>query len=216
MEDLQNYLNTIRRDFSDQPLNQHSVDAHPLTQFGRWFEEAVNAQILDPYAMSLSTVNTEGQPSNRIVYLRNVNEEGFVFYTNYKSRKAHHIQHNDKVALTFFWAEIDRQIRIEGVVKKMSKERSDIYFAQRPRESQIGAWASPQSTKIKSREELEELVTFYTQKFNNSEVYRPLHWGGYTVVPHFYEFWQGRPNRLHDRLTYTKEGKKWSLNRLAP
>lgn len=216
MEELQNYLNSIRRDFADKPLNQSSVADNPFLQFGIWFEEAVNAQILDPYAMSISTVSKEGQPSTRIVYLRHISEEGMVFYTNYTSHKGENISDNNKIALNFFWGEIERQIRVEGVVKKVSDEMSDSYFAKRPRESQIGAWASNQSTVIKGREELEDLVKHYTNKFKDQNVPRPPHWGGYIVEPRIFEFWQGRPSRLHDRLVYTRKGESWIISRLAP
>ncbi len=216
MEELQNYLNAIRRDFADKPLNEDSVNKNPFLQFSVWFEEAVNAQILDPYAMSLSTVNKEGQPSTRIVYLRHISEEGLFFYTNYTSHKGEDISHHNKVAINFFWGELERQIRVEGVVRKVSEEMSDTYFSKRPRESQIGAWASDQSSEINNRTELEELVKHFTEKFKDKEVPRPPHWGGYIIEPQKFEFWQGRPSRLHDRLVYSKEGSSWLINRLAP
>lgn len=216
MEELQNYLNAIRRDFADKPLNEESANNNPFIQFGVWFEEAVNAQLLDPYAMSVSTVNKEGQPSTRIVYLRHISEEGLVFYTNYSSHKGEDISVNNKVAINFFWGELERQIRVEGVVRKVSEEMSDTYFSKRPRESQIGAWSSDQSSKINNRAELEELVKHFTEKFKNKEVPRPPHWGGYIIEPQKFEFWQGRPSRLHDRLVYSKEGSDWLVNRLAP
>jgi len=216
MEDLQNYLNSIRRDFADKPLNQSSVAANPFLQFGVWFEEAVNSQILDPYAMSISTVSKEGQPSTRIVYLRHISEEGLVFYTNYTSHKGENISDNNKIALNFFWGELERQIRVEGLVKKVNTEMSDSYFAKRPRESQIGAWASNQSAVIKNREELEDLVKHYTNKFKDQDVPRPPHWGGYIVEPQVFEFWQGRSSRLHDRLIYARKEDNWNISRLAP
>lgn len=215
-EDLVNYLNEIRRDFAGKPLNEDSVELDPLIQFGIWFEEAVNAQILDPSAMSVTTVNPIGQPSTRIVYMRGINKKGFVFYTNYNSEKGRDLAENNKVALNFFWGGLERQVRVEGEVSKISKEDSDVYFAQRPRESQIGAWASSQSEILDDRKSLEERVVYFTEKFKDIEVARPPHWGGYIVYPTRIEFWQGRPNRLHDRIVYTKSDEDWKQSRLSP
>lgn len=216
MEDLQNYLNSIRRDFADKSLDEKSINKNPFLQFETWFEEAVNSQILDPYAMSISTVNKKGQPSTRIVYLRFISEEGLVFYTNYNSHKGTDLTINNKVAINFFWGELERQIRVEGAVSRVSDEMSDSYFEKRPRESQIGAWASEQSSLIQNREELEEKVAFYTNKYKDQPIPRPPHWGGYIVKPSLFEFWQGRPNRLHDRLVYHKYDSNWKINRIAP
>lgn len=214
-EDIQNYLNEIRRDFSGKPLTKESVDSNPFNQFDIWFEEAVNAQILDPQAMSISTVDVNGQPATRIVYLRGI-DDGFIFYTNYNSHKANDIEVNNKVALNFLWRALDRQIRIDGVVEKVSEEKSDEYFSKRPRESQIGAWASAQSSELNSREELEQKVADFTKQYEEQEVPRPPYWGGYVVKPSRIEFWQGRPNRLHDRILFEKRGEDWSLKRLSP
>lgn len=216
MEDLQNYLNSIRRDFADKPFDENSISKTPSQQFQVWFEEAVNSQILDPYAMSLSTVNKEGQPSTRIVYMRNISEEGFTFYTNYDSDKGKDITENNKVSLNFLWGALERQIRINGVVEKVSDVISDEYFAGRPRESKIGAWASSQSEELESREQLEEKVTLFTNKFKDQEVPRPKNWGGYIVRHTQIEFWQGRSNRLHDRLLYIKSADSWKIKRLSP
>jgi pyridoxamine 5'-phosphate oxidase len=215
-EDIINYLNVIRRDFAGKPLDENSVDKNPIEQFQIWFEEAVNAQLLDPYAMSITTINMDGQPSTRIVYMRGIKEGGFIFYTNYHSKKGQSLKNNKFVSLNFFWGELERQIRIEGKVSKVSKDESDTYFAQRPRESQIGAWASNQSEKIKDRAELEKRVTYYSKKFKGIDVPRPPHWGGYLVSPTKIEFWQGRPNRLHDRIVFTKSGSDWVKSRLSP
>lgn len=215
-EDIVNYLNEIRRDFSGKPLTEDSVHKNPIEQYAIWFEEAVNAQLLDPYAMALTTVNLNGQPSTRIVYMRGIKSEGFVFYTNYSSDKGKDLALNNKVALNFFWGELERQIRVEGIVEKVSEADSDTYFAQRPRESQIGAWASSQSEEITDRKQLEDQVAFYTSKFDGIEVSRPAHWGGYVVKPTKVEFWQGRASRLHDRIIYTKNGDDWRQSRVSP
>ncbi len=216
MEVLKNYLNAIRRDFADKPFTEKLANKNPFKQFETWFEEAVNVQILDPFAMAVSTVNKEGQPSTRIVYLRDITENGFIFYTNYSSKKGQDLLINNKISLNFFWGELERQIRIEGEVKKVNEQLSDDYFSKRPRESQIGAWASLQSETITSRKELEDKVKFYTNKFKNKTVPRPKHWGGYIVTPHRIEFWQGRPSRLHDRLVYRRVGLNWEITRVSP
>lgn len=215
-EDLKNYLSEIRRDFAGKPLNEDSVAENPIDQFQIWMEEAINAQLLDPYAMSVSTVAENGQPSTRIVYLRDIYPEGFIFYTNYDSQKGKNISKNNKVALNFLWSELERQIRVEGEVEKLNEEASDVYFAKRPRESQIGAWASNQSQLIKNRQALEDKVIFYTDKFKGIPIPRPAHWGGYLVKPSKIEFWQGRPSRLHDRIVYAKNGERWEQSRLCP
>lgn len=217
MEDLKNFINSIRRDFSGKPLNEDSVDANPFNQYQVWFEEAVSAQVVDPYAMSIATVGKDMQPSLRLVYLRDISENGFVFYTNYGSQKARNITENNKVGLNFFWVELERQIRVEGEVVKVNEEMSDAYFNSRPRDSQIGAWASEQSTTISSRQTLEEKVIELTKRFENHPIPRPTNWGGYVVKPSKIEFWQGRPNRLHDRLVYTRNNSdKWEITRIAP
>lgn len=217
MEELKNFVNSIRRDFAGKPLNEDSVDTNPFKQYQVWFEEAVSAQVVDPYAMSVATVGKDMQPSLRLVYLRDISENGFVFYTNYGSQKAEDIAENNKVALNFYWVELERQIRIQGKVFKVSEEMSDAYFNSRPRESQIGAWASAQSTELTSRQVLEEKVIELTKKFENQSIPRPKHWGGYIVQPSKIEFWQGRPNRLHDRLVYTRtETNDWEISRIAP
>lgn len=166
--------------------------------------------------MNISTVDSENRPSSRIVLLRDVNENGFVFYTNYLSRKAKEIKEKNFGAINFFWPELERQIRIKGELEKVSTKVSDDYFALRPRGSQIGAWASPQSSKIESREILEQNEKYFTEKFQNQAVPRPENWGGYLLKPDYFEFWQGRENRLHDRVSYEKKEDNWVIFRLAP
>ena len=216
LEETRSYMNQVRREFSDRPLTEESVDDSPFKQYAVWFKEAVNSEILDPFAMCLSTVGLNGQPSSRIVYMRDILDDGFVFYTNYLSQKGKELLATPKAALNLHWGELDRQIRIEGDVVKVSDEVSDKYFASRPKESQIGAWASAQSDVLTTREELEQHVLKYRERFKDIEVERPEHWGGYILRPTKIEFWQGRASRLHDRIVYTKEGVEWKLERLSP
>ena len=216
LEETRSYMNQVRREFSDRPLTEDSVDDSPFKQYALWFKEAVNSEILDPFAMCLSTVGLNGQPSSRIVYMRDILDDGFVFYTNYLSQKGKELLATPKAALNLHWGELDRQIRIEGEVVKVSEEISDKYFASRPKESQIGAWASAQSDVLTTREELEQHVLKYTERFKDVDVDRPKHWGGYILRPTKIEFWQGRASRLHDRIVYTKEGAEWKLGRLSP
>lgn len=216
LEEVRNYINTVRRDFASKPLSKSELHEDPMEQFATWMEEAVNAQILDPYAMCLSTVNAAGHPSSRIVYWRDVCEDGFVFYTNYNSRKGIEIAANPHAALNFHWSELDRQIRIEGRIKKVSEEMSDKYWATRPRESRIGAWASAQSSIISKPNQLQLSVKELEEKYKDVEVPRPAHWGGYVVIPERLEFWQGRPNRLHDRFVYIRNGEGWAMEQLSP
>ncbi len=216
LEEIKNYMNQVRRDFAERPLTEGSVDNDPFKQYAVWFQEAVNSKILDPYAMCLSTVGLDGQPSSRIVYMRDILDDGFVFYTNYLSQKGKELLSTPKAALNLYWAELERQIRIEGDVVKVSKDISDKYFAGRPKKSQIGAWASLQSDVLTTREELEKRVLNYTELYKDIEVNRPDHWGGYVLKPSKIEFWQGRASRLHDRIVYVKEGAEWKIERLSP
>ncbi len=217
LEDIKNYLNSIRRDFADRPLNEDSVKKNPIDQYAVWFEEAVDSQLLDPYAMCLSTVNKNGKPTSRIVYMRDIINDAFVFYTNYNSQKAGDIQHNPFAALNIHWSELERQIRIEGSIEKVKPEISDAYFEGRPKESKIGAWASKQSDLLENRDALSAKVELFTDKFKNTDdIPRPEFWGGYQLIPNRIEFWQGRPSRLHDRIVFVKEDDKWILQRLNP
>lgn len=216
LEDVRNYINSVRRDFAAKPLDSASLKSDPFEQFAVWIEEAVDSQILDPYAMCVSTVGVDGKPSSRIVYLRDVAEGGFVFYTNYNSHKGTDIDKNAGVALNWHWTEIERQIRVEGKAIKASSEISDAYWNSRPRESQISACLSEQSKEVESREALEALKAEIISKYDGVDIPRPINWGGYTVIPDKVEFWQGRPNRLHDRLVYLKEAAGWRIVRLNP
>jgi pyridoxamine 5'-phosphate oxidase len=209
-------LADIRREYTQMALSKKDVLSNPLKQFDKWFEEALDSKIWEPTAMSLSTAGNKGEVSSRIVLLKHFDEQGFVFYSNYKSRKAIQIKDNNNVALLFFWPELERQIRIEGKTKKLAEHLSDQYFDSRPDSSKIGAWASKQSTKIPDRKYLEKQKADFEKKFRNQKVQRPDYWGGYLVIPYRYEFWQGRENRLHDRIEYQKENNNWKINRLAP
>ncbi len=200
-----------------QSLIETEVEADAITQFGKWWQDAFNSSIDEVNAFTLATATLDGKPSARIVLLKGYDENGFVFFTNYTSNKGNELAHNPRAYLVFFWKELERQIRIEGVVEKVSSEESDSYFASRPEGSRIGAWASPQSTVIEKREVIEENVLKYQQQFSDQPIPRPKHWGGYRVKPGVIEFWQGRSSRLHDRLQYTlQEAGTWKIERLAP
>lgn len=216
MEDLRLYINTLRHDFSKQTLDESQVDKSPFLQFEKWFKEAVDAHVNEPNAMTVATASKSGKPAARILLLRNFNENGFVFYTNYSSRKGEEIGQNPNCALLFFWPELERQVRIEGKLIKQSSAESDLYFNTRPRTSKLGAWTSPQSKVVKNRKELDELYEQMSQRFPSEDVPRPAHWGGYVLQPDSIEFWQGRPSRMHDRILYTLVNGNWKIERLAP
>ena len=215
-EVFRSYINTIRREFADQPLNLEAVSEDPYEFFEKWFDEAVGAEVLDPSAMTLATVNKQGGPGVCVVYMRDITNNGLVFYTNYNSRKGTDLESNPNVSVNFFWVELDQQIRFTGVVEKVSASLSDQYFAKRPRPSQISAWASDQSAAVENREVLDDQFRFYEEKFKDKTVPRPSHWGGYRILPDYIEFWQGRPNRMHDRIVFYKSNGAWSKKRLAP
>ncbi|MGY6521188.1 MAG: pyridoxamine 5'-phosphate oxidase [Mongoliitalea sp.] len=209
-------LADIRIDYTLKSLDISDVDQNPIQQFNRWFEEALRAKVLEANAMNLSTIGKDGFPSSRIVLLKGV-DQGFVFFTNYESSKGKELMENPKVALTFFWPELERQVRIVGRVAKVSSEESDEYFFSRPFSSQIGAWVSPQSKEIPDRAFLEAREAKYSEELRPETIKRPPHWGGYRVSPISLEFWQGRPSRLHDRIHYTLESdNSWTLKRIAP
>lgn len=217
MGDIRNFLQHQSPQFNAGRLLRNNLSADPIEQFKIWFSDVLSADIIEANAMNLATVNDKGQPSSRIVLLKGVDENGFVFFTNYGSRKAKEIAHNPNAALNFFWASLSRQVRVEGTLSKVSEKASDEYFKSRPRLSQLGAIASAQSEIIGSNEVLEERITDLEKEYLNKEISRPKHWGGYILVPHRIEFWIGRPNRLHDRFQYTLEkDKSWLIERLFP
>ena len=205
----------IRKDYQLKSLSELEVNSNPFSQFSSWWDDAVQSEIDEVNAMTLSTITNEGRPSSRIVLLKGFDAKGFIFFSNYNSSKAQQISSNSHVSLLFFWKELERQMRIDGVCSKVSAEESDAYFHSRPIGSRLGAWASPQSEKIKDREVLVQRLASVTQEFG-LDVPRPPHWGGYHVVPTRIEFWQGRSNRLHDRILYEQQELSWQISRLAP
>ncbi|MEX1276400.1 MAG: pyridoxamine 5'-phosphate oxidase [Bacteroidota bacterium] len=206
----------LRREYSMRPLNEQEVDRNPFVQFQHWFDEAVRVETIEPNAMVLATSSPGGLPSARMVLLKGFDELGFLFFTNFESRKAEELHRNPHAALLFYWGELSRQVRIEGEVEAASRDESEEYFRTRPLESRIGAWASKQSSVIPGREYLEERVTRIKQQFPGNDVPLPPFWGGFRVKPAAFEFWQGRENRLHDRLRYSRQGEGWVLERLSP
>ena len=210
-------MDHLRKEYSRETLEISTVLTNPIDQFSRWFEEAIKAEIPEPNAMNLATVNENGRPSSRIVLLKGVEENKFQFYTNYQSRKGKELENNPACALTFYWPELERQVRIEGLSERVADGKSEEYFQSRPRSSQLSAWASPQSTMIKGRVILEQRVLELEKKFEGLKVLpKPYQWGGYQIDPFLIEFWQGRSNRLHDRVQYTKVDSQWHIHCLAP
>jgi pyridoxamine 5'-phosphate oxidase len=218
MDEFVTRLRDDHSDFSKGILDDQIKKVDPMLLFHKWYKEAYEKKCSDPHAVVVSTVSQEMQPSSRVVYMKEVLEEGLVFYTNYDSQKGRELIENPKVAMLFYWDCLERQVRINGVAEKAPQELSDDYFASRPRGSQIGAWASHQSEIIDSREELEQQYVFYENKFEGKTIPRPPFWGGVLVRPTFFEFWQGRPSRLHDRICFSKlmEGNNWEVVRKNP
>jgi pyridoxamine 5'-phosphate oxidase len=209
-------LAAMRRDYTVGGLTKAEMAADPITQFEAWFETAKQGGVHEPNGMVLATVDADGQPSSRVVLLKIVDQRGLAFFTNLESRKGRALAANRKAAATFWWGPLERQVRFEGVIEPVAAAEADTYFQSRPEGSRIGAWASPQSRVIENRTALEALEQAATARFAGGTIPRPPHWGGYRLVPHAAEFWQGRQNRLHDRFRYHRAGDGWTLERLAP
>ena len=207
----------LRREYRYEELVEKNVPSNPIPMFKRWFQEALKAEVLDVNALALASISASGKPSNRIVLLKGLDSRGFTFFTNYESRKGKELRQKPVASLLFFWPQLSRQIRIDGKVSKVSTHESDVYFKTRPRGSQLGAWASNQSQTVPNREYLEARMRALEEKFAGKTIPRPPYWGGFRLVPNTLEFWQGRPNRLHDRLQYQRKGQGgWKISRLAP
>ena len=209
-------LSEIRNEYKYQQLTENNVNHNPFLQLKSWLDEALTSEIHEATAMNLSTVGRDGKPSSRIVLLKELSEAGLTFFTNYESKKGKELFQNPFAAILFFWPELERQVRVEGKVKKVSAGESDEYFKSRPIGSRIGANISPQSQVIPGRELLEKKQLEFAKRFESKEIPRPSHWGGYILVPEMFEFWQGRESRLHDRLRFTKFDGEWKIERLAP
>ena len=216
MELTKENLQNLRQDYRAASLFENEVAADPISQFKSWFSDALQSQLYEPNVMTFATGDSDGKPSARIVLLKGFDENGFVFFTNYDSKKGKDLIENPQAALVFFWAELERQVRIEGVVSKIDSESSESYFHSRPVGSQIGAIASPQSAIIEDRSILEQKVNELTEQYQGSTIPRPENWGGYLVEPKHIEFWQGRSSRLHDRIVYNFVDGQWIISRLAP
>ena len=207
----------LRKEYATQSLMESDVAADPVTQFSQWWQQAINSAIDEVNAMTLATASCDGLPSARIVLLKGFNEEGFIFFTNYKSYKGMQLEENPKACLVFFWKELERQVRVVGLVKKVSLDENDAYFNSRPRYSRIGALVSPQSQVIENRAWIDEAFLKLAEEYKDKDPQRPGHWGGYCIKPIIMEFWQGRPSRLHDRIQYSlEENGAWKIERLAP
>ena len=210
-------ISEIRTEYTKASLDQSTIEKNPIVQFEKWFHEALEAEVMEANAMTLSTVTESGRPTARIVLLKGIEQNKFLFYTNYQSQKGKELDNNPACALTFFWPELERQVRIEGISERLESSVSKVYFQSRPRSSQVGAWASPQSTIIKDRSLLEERAREIEKRFAGKETLpKPNQWGGYAIEPHEIEFWQGRPSRLHDRIVYYRSENEWVVHRLAP
>jgi pyridoxamine 5'-phosphate oxidase len=216
MENISQRVAQLRREYVSQPLSEEQVAENPIDQFNLWFEEAVKSEQPDSNAMTLSTATIDGRVSGRIVLLKDCDERGFVFFTNYESRKSREMALNPRAALTFYWHELHRQVRIEGTVERVSARESEEYFQTRPYGSRLGAWASPQSEEISGRSVIERRVAEIEARFKDQPITCPPFWGGFRVIPDRIEFWQGRESRLHDRILYSLSDGNWRISRLAP
>jgi pyridoxamine 5'-phosphate oxidase len=208
-------ISSIRKEYTLKSLDSEELNSNPIAQFQIWLQEAIASEVLEVNAMTLSTLGLDGSPNGRIVLLKEV-DLGLVFFTNYQSEKGKELEVSEKASLTFFWPELERQVRIKGTVSRIAESESDKYFFSRPIGSQIGAWTSPQSKRIESREILDQRQHDVEVRFQNEPMIRPAHWGGYRLIPSSIEFWQGRPSRLHDRISYKLENGGWLMDRLAP
>ena len=211
-----NMLRDLRTNYQKSELGEDSINSDPFEQLKEWLKSAIEEGDSEPTAMVLSTVDLKGHPDSRVVLLKEINSGGLIFFTNYNSEKGKQISENGYVSVVFFWAKAERQVRVKGIAERISEADSQTYFLSRPLESQLGAWASPQSETIGSRKVLDDNYAHCKQYFESHEITKPPHWGGFLIRPEYFEFWQGRKNRLHDRLAYNLTGEKWIIQRLAP
>lgn len=217
MTELNDFVFSDRSDFTRGILDETTIPANPQPLFERWLKDAIEHQNPEPYAFTLITNGVDGFPSGRVVYLRTLEDDGsFIFFTNYNSEKGRELEADGRVSVNFFWSTLERQVRIKGSVRKIEKEASDLYFESRPEESKLGAWASEQSQVVHGRQQLLDQVEFYREKYKGQAIPRPEFWGGYVIFPEYYEFWQGRSSRLHDRFKYTTTNGAWHSERLSP
>ena len=216
MASIEEKITLLRREYASRALHKADLSEDPFKQFQAWFDEALHSDLAEPNAMTLSTAGADGTVSSRTVLLKDVDDGGFIFFTNYASRKGRDLEENPQAALLFFWVELQRQVMVQGRVEKTSRECSDAYFHRRPFEAQVGAWASSQSCTIPDRAHLEARYTALDKQYREQQVPLPECWGGYRVIPNRVEFWQGRPNRLHDRIVFRREGDAWIKERLSP
>jgi pyridoxamine 5'-phosphate oxidase len=215
--DIEEAIRNLRKEYAQRTLDESLVLSDPVRQFESWFQEAIATQVPEANAMFLATATPDGIPSGRVVLLKGVSDNAFLFYTNYLSRKGVELTANPRAALTFFWQELERQVRIEGIIERLSEAESFAYFATRPKGSRIGAWASPQSQPLPNRQALEQLFEETAKRYENTDhIPLPPHWGGFRLIPHYFEFWQGRHSRLHDRIVYEKSTDGWNIGRIAP